>query len=211
MDATDYWAMTDTERSAFADLADSLTPAQWDQPSLCNGWKVRDVVSHVTDGSMQTLGKSMLILAKYGFRMNTMIEREAQKGGAHPTDELRKGLRTTVGVRKVMPPTKPAEVVMETIVHQQDVRRPLGIKRDYPADELKVSLDCAATMGNALVPGKKRIARLHLRATDVDWEHGEGDEVAGPGEALLMAMAGRPAAFPDLKGPGVETLRSRVK
>ena len=33
---------------------------------------------------------------------------------------------------------------------------------------------------------------------------------AGPGEALLMAMAGRPAALADLTGQGVETLRERL-
>jgi uncharacterized protein (TIGR03083 family) len=101
-------------------------------------------------------------------------------------------------------------MVMETIVHQQDVRRPLGIARTYPPDEMKVALDRAAGMGNALVPGKKRSAGLHLKATDLDWEHGEGDEVSGPGEALLMAMAGRPVALADLSGPGVQTLRERI-
>ncbi len=75
----DAWQMTDSERSAFADLADSLTPAQWDQPSLCDGWKVRDVVAHVADGADPKFGKMMLTAVKYGFRMNVMNEREAQK------------------------------------------------------------------------------------------------------------------------------------
>ena len=206
----DAWEMTDNERSAFADLADSLTPAQWDQPTLCAAWKVRDVVAHVTDGADLSLGKSMLTLAKYGFRMNTMIEREAQKGGARSTDELRKGLRDTVGIHKAMAPAKPPDMVMETIIHQQDVRRPLGIARNYPADEMKVALDRAAGTGNSLLPAKKRVAGLRLRATDLDWEQGDGGEVSGPAEALLMAMAGRTEALADLSGPGVETLRART-
>lgn len=210
MDATDHWAMTDTERRAFADLADSLTPAQWDQASLCDGWKVRDVVAHLNEGSVLTGGKAFLTAAKYGFRINTMLDREARKDGARPTDELRKDMRASIGMRRKPPGTKPADLVMETIVHQQDVRRAIGSKRDYPADALKLSLDRAAGMGNALLPGKKRAAGLHLRATDLDWEHGEGDEIAGPGEALLMAMAGRSAALAVLTGPGVERLRSRV-
>jgi uncharacterized protein (TIGR03083 family) len=206
----DYWAMTDTERAAFADLTDSLTPAQWDEASLCDGWKVRDVVAHLNGGSVLTGGKAFLTLVKYGFRMNTMIEREAQKSGARPTEELRKEARATIGMRHAPPGTKPADFVMETIVHQQDVRRVLGIERQYPADELKVSLDRMAAMGNSLLPGKKRAAGLRLRATDIDWEHGEGDEVSGTGEALLMVLAGRPTALADLTGPGVETLRARI-
>ena len=47
-------------------------------------------------------------------------------------------------------------------------------------------------------------------ATDVDWTSGDGDEVTGPGEALLMAVAGRPHALSDLGGDGLPTLRKRI-
>lgn len=52
---------------------------------------------------------------------------------------------------------------------------------------------------------------LRLTATDLDWATGDGAEVLGPGEALLMAMAGRPHALDDLDGPGMATLRRRVE
>ena len=204
----DAWQMTDNERTAFADLTDSLTPAQWDQLSLCTGWRVRDVVGHVADTD-PNLGKALLTLARYGFRLNTMIDREAKRLGSQATDQLSRDLRTTVGIHKAVG-GKGEDMVMETIVHQQDVRRPLGIAREYPADEMKVALDRAAGMGNSLVPGKKRIKDLRLRATDLDWEHGDGAEVTGPAEALLMAMAGRTQALSDLSGPGLDTLRKRI-
>lgn len=38
-------------RDSFVRLADSLeqqAPDVWDQPSLCAGWRVRDVVAHMT-------------------------------------------------------------------------------------------------------------------------------------------------------------------
>lgn len=206
----DAWQMTDSERTAFADLADSLTPAQWDQPSLCDGWKVRDVVAHVADGADVKMGKMMITAVKYGFRMNTMNQREAQKAGAKPTDELRKELRATVGVHKAPGPMKPEDMLLETIVHEQDVRRPLGIARAYSADEMKVALERATLQGNTFLPIKKRIVDVKLKATDVDWEHGEGSEVSGPGEALLMTMAGRPVALAELSGPGLDTLKQRL-
>jgi uncharacterized protein (TIGR03083 family) len=34
------------ERLEFADLLDALTTEQWAAPSLCRGWRVRDVVAH---------------------------------------------------------------------------------------------------------------------------------------------------------------------
>ena len=64
--------------------------------------------------------------------------------------------------------------------------------------------------GNPRLGAGRRIRGLALRATDVDWTHGSGPEVTGPGEALLMAMTGRPAALDDLEGPGKATLAQRL-
>jgi hypothetical protein len=53
---------------------------------------------------------------------------------------------------------------------------------------------------------KKRIAGFTLTATDIDWSHGQGPEVLGPAEALVMMMAGRAAALDDLWGEGKAAL-----
>ena len=57
----------------------------------------------------------------------------------------------------------------------------------------------------------KRLRGLTLAATDLPWTTGKGPAVEGPGEALLMAMAGRPAALPELFGPGLATLAARIE
>ena len=62
---------------------------------------------------------------------------------------------------------------------------------------------------NLPVAAKKTIAGLRLRATDADWSHGSGPEVAGPMVALLMAMATRPL-MDSLSGDGVDILRGRL-
>ncbi len=204
------WDIIDNERAAFADLADSLTPAQWDQQSLCNKWKVRDVVAHVTEGSNLGGGKAVVTMVKYGFRLNTMLEREAIKDGAAPPEELRKELRETVGKRSTPPGVKAGGMLLDEVVHQQDVRRPLNIPRTVSPEALRAVLDEAVKQRTGLLPGKKRSAGITLRATDIGWEHGDGPEVTGPGEAILMAVAGRSAALADLSGPGLGTLRERV-
>jgi hypothetical protein len=51
---------------------------------------------------------------------------------------------------------------------------------------------------------------VRLVATDLDWNHGDGPEVTGPAEALLMAMAARSDAFNQLTGPGKELLAQRI-
>jgi len=209
---TDTWEMVDAERTDLADLTDSLTPAQWDAPTLCTAWKVRDVVAHVTEGATLTTGKTIAVVAKYGFRINKMLNDEAIKGGAAPIDTVKRDWRATVGVRRTPPGVKAAGLLADELIHQQDIRRALGVPRQIPEERLRVVLDETSKTGSGYLPAKKRVKGLNLKASDIDWETGEPDgaEVAGPAEALLMAMAGRPAALDDLTGPGVETLRARI-
>lgn len=206
------WEMVDAERTDLADLTDSLTPEQWDAPTLCTAWKVRDVVAHVTEGATLTTGKTIATAAKYGFRINKMLNDEALKDGAAPIEDLQAHLRATVGVRRTPPGVKAAGLLADELIHQQDIRRALGVPRQIAEERLRVVLDETAKTGAAYLPAKKRIKGLHLKATDIDWEVGDagGTEVSGPAEALLLAMGGRPAALDDLTGPGVETLRARV-
>jgi len=212
----DTWEMVDAERKDFADLADSLTPQQWDAQSLCTAWKVRDVVAHVTQGATIGTGESLKSLVKYGFRMNTLLREEAKKGGQASSAELAANLRATIGNRTKAPGVKPAGMLADEVVHQQDIRRPLGLARQISPDRVLAVLDeikgysSGSTFG--LLPAKSRLKGLHLKATDLDWETGDADgaEVTGPAEALMMAISGRPAALADLSGPGVEQLRQRI-
>lgn len=54
------------------------------------------------------------------------------------------------------------------------------------------------------------IRGLRLVATDLEWSAGRGAEVSGPGEALLMTLAGRGDAVDELTGPGRPTLVRRI-
>ena len=208
----DVWECVDAERAEFADLCASLTPEQWDAPSLCDAWRVRDVVAHVNETSTLTAGAAAWTVLRYGFRVGTMLEREAIKGGAAPTGELAAEMRASVGKRTTPPGVKPAGVLADAVIHQQDVRRPLQRSRRVGDDRLVIALDQMKDTNVGLLPGKKRRAGLHLVATDVSWEAGDAadPEVRGTGEALLLAMAGRACAVDDLSGPGVGTLRARL-
>lgn len=98
--------------------------------------------------------------------------------------------------------------LVDGTIHHQDIRRSLRRPRAIPSDRLVRVLGLVP--GNPRLGAGRRIRGLRLRATDVDWAHGSGPEVTGPGEALLMAMAGRPAAVADLAGPGRDTLAGRL-
>jgi hypothetical protein len=74
-----------------------------------------------------------------------------------------------------------------------------------------VSLDFLAG-GRAIgFAPRRRLAGLRFEATDLDWSWGSGPVLAGPAEALAMAMTGRAVALAELDGPGVAILRNRLR
>src|SRR5260370_35986056 len=130
----------------------------------------------------------------------------AAESTSNPADglaNLRSHLKDTT------PPPGPAEAMLgEAVIHSADIRRPLGIAREYPEEALNRVADFYRG-SNLIVGAKQRIDGLTLRATDTDWSTGSGPEVTGPHLSLILAMTGRSAALPDLGGTGLATLRSR--
>lgn len=205
---TDVWAEVTGERNELCDFLETLSPDEWDAPTLCSEWKVRDIVGHVVLGSEKFgFGKSISALAKNGFSINKMIADTAKQAGKEPPEDLVKRLRENAASKTVPPMTKPNDLLSDTLIHTQDIRRPLGKPRQIPEDRLRLALDDQKVVG--FMGNKKRIAGLKLVAADIDWTYGDGPEVRGPAEALLLAMTGRKSVLDELSGDGVETLRTR--
>ena len=208
MDKSDVWPTIHTERAALAADLGSLEASDWDTPSLCEGWTVRDVVAHMTGTAKISAGSFFPKLISSGFSLTKLQKKDiALLRGGSPQDTL---ANFTSEINSSKHPPGPIDTWLgETVVHSEDIRRPLGIEHQYSAEALTRVADFYK--GSNLVIGtKKRIAGLQLTATDVDWSHGEGPAVSGPMAALLMAMAGRKEAISDLSGDGVETLSSRT-
>jgi uncharacterized protein (TIGR03083 family) len=207
----DLWTEVAAERNDLADLLATLTPEQWDAPSLCEQWKVRDVVGHLVFGAEKmSFAKVAGAMVKNGFNLDKMLANGAIEVGKQPTQDLVKRLRENAASQVEPPFTKPLDVLSDTVIHTQDIRRPLAKQRAIPPERLREVLDRMKVTRGWGIGVKKRTAGVKLVATDFDWTHGEGPEVRGTGEALLMALSGRTAALDDLSGDGVATLRSRA-
>ena len=98
--------------------------------------------------------------------------------------------------------------LLDALVHNQDIRRPLGLPRAIPAERLVPCLNFARVAPP--IAAYPRIRGLRMTATDIDWSAGRGPVVSGPAESLLMAIAGRRTDYDDLAGPGKTTLLSRI-
>jgi uncharacterized protein (TIGR03083 family) len=204
----DTWQMIKSERATLVDALEKLPDADWDRPSLCHQWSVRDVVGHIVATASMTPPRFIAKLAGSGFNFQTMVGREiAQVTGGRSNADLVEALRSRIDARSA-PPGPATSWLGETIVHGEDIFRALGGYREHPVEHVVAVADFYQG-SNLLIGAKDRIRGLTLRATDADWQHGSGPEVSGPILALVLAMTGRAAAFADLTGEGVAVLRER--
>jgi uncharacterized protein (TIGR03083 family) len=206
MTATSMMSMAQAERADLADFLTTLTPQDWQAPSLCSKWTVKDVVAHVV--SYEDLGALGLLERFVKGRIVRANQVGVDEFAALSPDQLLAFLRDHLQPRGLTARFGGMIALVDGTIHHQDIRRSLGRPRSVPADRLERVLDLVP--GNPRLGAGRRIRGLRLRASDVDWTHGDGPEVTGPGEALLMAMTGRRAALADLTGPVHATLTARL-
>jgi uncharacterized protein (TIGR03083 family) len=205
----DTWELVDAQRKDNVALLEGLTPEQWATQSLCSEWTVREVAAHMSTPVNVNLPQFLGLLVKHRLSFNGAAAEEARVKGRKDPAQLVDDYRATIGSRRHPPFAKPGTVLNDMVVHGQDIRRALGLTASIPEERVRASLDFVK--GQQPVYGaKKRVAGLKLVATDMDWTHGEGPEVRGPGEALLMILNGRKDALKDLEGDGKATLASRM-
>jgi uncharacterized protein (TIGR03083 family) len=206
----EYRRMHDEENAEFSAFLHELPDAEWERPSLCDGWRVRDVVGHILYGNNQNLFTLPFRLARYGFssdrsgRAYSIAYAEGRSA-----DELRRAFDTRdpwAGTPRVFGAKL---TLLDRLVHHQDIRRAVDRPRTIPAERLVAVLDATPRLGTVF-GAKKRTSGLRFVADDVDWSWGDGPVVTGPGEALLMAMLGRAHALRDLRGDGLAEFAPRV-
>ncbi len=196
------------ERRDILDLLATLTEEQWRQPSLCAGWSVRDLVAHMISYDGLGLPRFLRHFARSGFDPVRANDRRlalfADLGPEQLTARFREhlvptGFPTSFGCMIAL---------LDGMIHHQDIRRAIGLPRQIPVPRLERALN--RIMYAVPVGARPRVKGLRLVATDVGWSYGTGPELTGPGEALLMAAAGRRVAAAELSGPGVAILSRRL-
>ena len=205
----DHRRLHDEENADFSTYLHSLDDADWERPSLCEGWRVRDVVGHILYGNEMHLSTLPFRLAKYGFSSDRSGQAYsiARAEGRAPAELVQAfdDRDPWAGTCRVFPPRL---TLLDRLVHHQDIRRALGHPRSIPEERVVAVLDATPTLGSVF-RAKRRTKGLRFDATDVDWTWGDGPTVTGPGEALLMTMLGRAQPLPELSGDGVEQYRAR--
>lgn len=186
------WQIVDRERASLADLLEGLSPEEWEAPTRCGDWRVRDVAAHLTIAARFTYRDGVREMIRARGNWNRMIHDSAVREARLPVAEIVANLRSITGSRNLAPTTTPREPLLDILVHGQDIALALGRTRPMPPAAARDAADRVWTM--RFPPRPWPLPRARLVATDIEWTRGQGEEVRGPIAGLLLLLTGRPEA-----------------
>ncbi len=181
---------TAAERRRLADLYADLRPDQWSAPSLCAGWRAREVVAHVTMPYRHSALRVLRGIAAARGRFDRFADRIAHEDTARLADaELLAALRDNATHPWRPPGGGQAGALSHDVIHGLDVTEALGLPRP-PVDRVRMVL--AATGPRGLAHFGTDLTGVRLVATDADISLGEGPTVVElPAVELLLRVTGR--------------------
>ena len=178
------------EYAHLADLLADASDAQWQTASLCDGWRVREVVAHMTMAARYPEEEFMAELQRHEFDFTRLSNEVASRDGRLPADELLASLRSDVMARWTPPGGGYHGALNHVVIHGLDITVPLGAARRSPDETIRVVLDDLTAGGVHARFGIAADGR-HLQASDLDWSHGAGPVLRGPAADLALALCGR--------------------
>jgi uncharacterized protein (TIGR03083 family) len=190
MDDADLQPVVAAEFVAVADLLESATDEQWDTPSLCAGWRVREVIAHVTIAARYSEEEFMAELRRCECDFGRLSNEIAGRDAGLPVGELVAGLRSEVMQHWAPPGGGYHRALIHVVIHGLDVTVPLGVSRRSPDDTIRIVLD-DLTAGGVHERFGTGIEGRSLQATDLHWSYGSGPAVRGQAEDLALILCGR--------------------
>jgi uncharacterized protein (TIGR03083 family) len=197
----DIRAAVAAQRRSLVDMYDSLTPAQWRAPTLCAGWRVHEVLAHVTMPYRYPLRRFLVEMLRSGGNFNRMSDRRARADAVELSPaQLVDVLRANVEHPWSPPGGGPLGALSHDVIHGLDVSVPLGLPDASSPERV-------ATVLGAFSPKQAKyfgvdVDDVRLVATDSDWTFGTGAEVRGRSRDLLLLVCGRTVGPGSLTGTG---------
>lgn len=190
MTTSDLVPIIGAERRAFADVLGGLTDSDWNAPSLCSGWRVREVVAHMTMPFRYAAPRFLAELARSRGDFARMADRIARRDARAPIGTLLDGWRANVDHPWKPPGGGLAGALTHDVVHGLDITIPLGLEHPVGEQALRVVLD------HATAPLNRKhfdvdMTGIRLEADDLDWAFGEGEPLRGRARHLLMVLMDR--------------------
>jgi len=188
------------QRRELAALLGDLPPQAWDQPSLCVGWRVRDVVAHMTMPFRYPARRFITEMIKARGNFDRMADRCARRDGHAQPGELLAGLRQNERNSWKPPGGGLAAALTHDVIHGQDITVALGVEHLIPEQRLRIALQ-TVTSAKSLGHFGVDLTGIELRASDIDWSSGSGAPLRGSAQDLALVLCGRTLPAGRLSGP----------
>lgn len=199
------------ERREQVELLASLRPEQWDAPTLCDGWRVREVVAHTTMPFRTSRRRLVAELIKARGSFDRMSDRCARRDAERlPAEALLASLRDNVAHPWSPPGGGPHGALSHDVIHGLDITVGLGLDRRVPPE--RVALVLSGMRRRNIAYFGADLTGVELRATDLDWVYGGGTPVRGLAQDLLLVLCGRrlpPGRLDGAAAPRFERARQR--
>jgi uncharacterized protein (TIGR03083 family) len=187
---SDLGVVIAAERRDLADVLSGLPPGSWDAPTLCAGWRVREVVAHMTMPFRYSTARFITEMARSRGNFHRMADRCARRDAAMPAADLLAALRDNAEYPWKPPGGGLEGALVHDVIHGLDITAALGLGRTVPEDRLRIVL------GVIMRPRTLRqfdadLTGIELRADDIDWSFGSGTPVTGPAQGLALVLCGR--------------------
>src|SRR5689334_9430624 len=188
--------MIAAQRTELAEVLTGLPEPGWDEPTLCAGWRVREVVAHITMPFRYGRGRFALELARSRGRFNEMADRTARyDAAAMSSAELAGAVRANTGHPWKPPGGGYTGALAHDLIHGLDITVPLGLAVGLavpPVPEERLRLVLPASLDDRSVRFfGVQLDGIELRAQDMDWTLGSGAPLEGAAADLLLVLCGR--------------------
>jgi uncharacterized protein (TIGR03083 family) len=183
--------MIAAQRAELGEILAGLPAPSWEEPTLCAGWRVREVVAHITMPFRYGGPRFMLELARSRGRFNAMSDRVARRDAARMSRaELAEAVSSNAGHPWKPPGGGFAGALAHDLIHGLDITVPLGLARPVPEERLRLVLPGSLTDRSVTFFGTD-LDGIELRAEDMDWTLGSGTPLTGAAADLLLVLCGR--------------------
>lgn len=209
MDTAEIFATCARQRRAIADLIETLDDAQLATPSLCGEWDVRTVAAHLTVLPMVSTIQLVRAAARHRGSFDRTNSALARTMARAPVKQIAANLRANATSRNTPPVGGPRAPMTDLLIHEGDMRLPLGLPFDPPLAATETALDFLTGRAIGFVP-RGRLKDVSFAPTDSPRRWGRGPAITGRAADLMMAASGRRATLDDLAGPGLEVLVARM-
>ncbi|WP_329082910.1 maleylpyruvate isomerase family mycothiol-dependent enzyme [Streptosporangium sp. NBC_01469] len=188
------------ERRDLADVLTGLPGRTWDEPTLCAGWRVREVVAHMTMPFHYSAARFMIGMLRARGNFNRMADRSARRDAASlSSGELAALLRDNADYAWKPPGGGFEGALTHEVIHGLDFTVPLGLDRRVPEDRLRIVLGGFEASKSLKFFGVD-IRGIELRADDLDWSIGDGTPMYGAAQDLILVLCGRKLPEGRLRG-----------